>query len=83
MEGRAVAVHQDHRCGKVETACSQNPDRGAGVERLAGHHSCGVEVIAPAGQHQDGKHRDRHYPCHADDGNAALKQKKTLYYKQK
>lgn len=41
-----VAVHQDHCGGEVESTCGQDAVRGFAVERLAGHQSSGVVVVA-------------------------------------
>lgn len=46
MKAGPVAVHQDHCGGKVERACGQDPVRGFAVERLAGHQSSWVVVVA-------------------------------------
>lgn len=72
VEGRAVAVHEDHGGGEVEAAGGQDTQRGARVEGVAGQQPRVVEVEAAAGQHQQREQRQAQHPRHRDDGHAAL-----------
>lgn len=46
VEAGAVAVHQDHGGGEVESTCGQDSIRRLAVERLAGHQPGRVVVVA-------------------------------------
>lgn len=46
METGTVAVHQNHCGGKVERTCGQDPIRWLAEERLAGHQTGGIVVVA-------------------------------------
>ena len=46
MKTGPVAVHEDHGGGKVESTCGQDSIRRLAVERLAGHQSGCVVVVA-------------------------------------
>lgn len=75
MEGRAVAVHEDHGGRKVERAGRQDPEAGPGEKRVARQQTSLIEVVSATWQDHDSEECQRCDPCQADYSDAALDKK--------
>lgn len=79
MESRAVAVHENHRGGKVEETGRQNAKARSREERIARQQARRVEVIATTRQHHHSEQRHGRHPRQAYRCDAALRQITHLY----
>ena len=82
MERRSIAIHEDHGGGEVEHAGRQDPQAGAGEERIARQQTSLVEVVTAARQHHHSKQRHRRHPRQADYCHATLQPERTFIHYQ-